>query len=170
MKYIISVSDGISQSENNLSQKWNRSRHSFNEKSPLDTVLSEKLNEVISEGILDSILPFICAANLPIQNDKLNVSHTCGLKTKSNGNAKLLSPRIVVNNGETSGTAKANSEINSNLRSSSKDRHQRRKSSQSLGLLSEYVKFNFLNKFCCLIFFFDAQCLFYFCAFLATKC
>lgn len=134
--------DGASQSEHNLSQKWNRSRHSFNEKSPLDTVLTEKLNEVISEGILDSILPFICAANLPLQNDKLNVSHTCGLKTKSNGNTKLLSPRIVVNNTESSpGTSKGNNDNNSNNRSSSKERHQRRKSSQSLGLLSEYANY-----------------------------
>lgn len=132
-------SDGTTQSENNLGQKWNRSRHSFNEKSPLDTVLTEKLNEVISEGILDSILPFICAANLPLHNDKLNVSHTCGLKTKTNGNAKLLSPRIVVNNGESPGTSKSNNDPN--FRSSSKERHQRRKSSQSLGLLSEYVRY-----------------------------
>lgn len=133
--------DGALQSEHSLSQKWNRSRHSFNEKSPLDTILTEKLNEVISEGILDSILPFICAANLPLQNDKLNVSHTCGLKTKSNGNTKLLSPRIVVNNSESSGTSKGNNDNNSNNRSSSKERHQRRKSSQSLGLLSEYAKY-----------------------------
>lgn len=122
-------------------QPWNRSfkgRHSFNEKSPIDSALTEKLNEVINEGILDSILPFICAVNLPIQNDKLNVSHTCGLKTKSSGNAKLLSPRIVVNNGDTPNTSKSNNE-NPNLRSTSKEGHQRRKLIQSLGLLSEYV-------------------------------
>lgn len=99
----------------------------------------EKLNEVLSEGILDSILPFICAANLPIKSDKLNVGHICGLKTKSIGNAKLLSPRIVVNNGETSSTCKANNE-NPNLKSSAKERHQRKKSSQSFGFLSEYNK------------------------------
>lgn len=104
-------------------------------------MLTEKLNEVINEGILDSILPFICAANLPVQTDKLNVSHTCGLKTKSSGNNKLPSPRIVVNNVETSSTSKGNNEITSNLGSSSKERHQRRKSTQSLNLLSEYVDF-----------------------------
>lgn len=135
-------SDGNVQNENNLTQKWrhkSHSRHSFNEKSPLDTVLTEKLNEVIGEGILDSILPFICAANLPVHGDKLNVSHTCGLKTKSNANNKVLSPRIVVNNAEIPSTSKANNEIGTNLASVSKERHQRRKSVQSVGLLSEYA-------------------------------
>lgn len=125
--------------ENNFNQKWNLSRHSINDKTLLERILTEKLNEVISEGILDSILPFICAANLPLQNDKLNVSHTCGLKAKSNENTKLLSPRIVVNNGESPGSSKVNNEVCSTLRSSSKERHQRRKSSQSIGFLSEYV-------------------------------
>lgn len=104
-------------------------------------MLTEKLHEVISEGILDSILPFICAANLSIQNDKLSVSHTCGLKTKSVHTTKVLSPRIVVNT-EKDETNNANRSINdstTNVTTSSKDRQQRRKSSQSMGLLSEYA-------------------------------
>lgn len=139
--------DGTTQID---SQKWrSKGRTSFNDKSTLDNVLTEKLNEVINEGILDSILPFICAANLQVQNEKLNVSHTCGLKTKSSGSNKLLSPRIVVNNTETSSTSKGNNEISSNLGSSSKERHQRRKSNQSINLLSEYeIGIYFLNFRC----------------------
>lgn len=124
--------------DGNSEQKWrHKTPHSFNEKFPLDSVLIEKLNEVISEGILDSILPFICAAILPVPNDKSNMNHTCGLKTKSNTNTKLLSPRIVVNNTEAPSTSRANNENNSSFGSSAKERHQRKKSNQPIGLLSE---------------------------------
>lgn len=125
--------------------KWRHkhSNFSFNDKSPLDALLTEKLNEVINEGILDSILPFICAANLPLQSDKLNVNHTCGLKTKTNTTTKLLSPRIVVNKDKDDGgasTSRSTNENLSNLAATSKERsHQRRKSVQSVGL-TEYVK------------------------------
>lgn len=104
-------------------------------------MLSEKLHEVINEGILDSILPFICAANLSIQSDKLNVSHTCGLKTKTNSSTKLLSPRIVVNKDkdEGSSTSRSNNDNPTNVAAASKERNQRKKSIQSMGLLSEYA-------------------------------
>lgn len=40
----------------------------------LDPFLKDKLNEVINEGILDSVLPFVCPAqNLTIQNTTKNI-------------------------------------------------------------------------------------------------
>lgn len=81
---------------------------------------------MIGEGILDSILPFICAANLPVQ--KPNVNHVCGLKAKINGTIKIPSPRI---------NANASDNTNKNGNESITDRHPRRKSNHSIGLLSE---------------------------------
>lgn len=134
------ISDG---NANGLTHKW-RYRGRLNEKSPLDTLLSEKLNDVISEGILDSILPFICAVNLPVPSDKIHINHTCGLKiNKSNANnAKLLSPRIAVPKDKDDGpnTSRSNTDNSINLATTStKERNQRRKSNQSIGLLSEFV-------------------------------
>lgn len=137
------ILDGNLQSENCSTHKW-RYKGRFNEKSPLETLLSEKLNEVIGEGILDSILPFICAVNIPMHNDKIHINHTCGLKiNKSNANnAKLLSPRIAVNKDKDDGanTSRSNADNSINLATTSaKDRNQRRKSNQSIGFLSEFV-------------------------------
>lgn len=112
-----------------------KGRPNFGEKSPLDSVLVEKLNEVIGEGILDSILPFICAAILPVQSDKSNLNHTCGLKTKTNGGNKLLSPRIAGNNSEAPSTSRTSNE--NSLAPSSKERQRRKSNNQPIGLLSE---------------------------------
>lgn len=142
-EYLYIFSDGNLQNEFFSTHKW-RYRGRFNEKSPLETLLSEKLNEVISEGILDSILPFICAVNLPVHSDKIHINHTCGLKiNKSNAhNSKLLSPRIAVNKDKDDGpnTSRSNTENSINLSTTStKERNQRRKSNQSIGLLTEFV-------------------------------
>lgn len=112
-------------------------RNSFSDTKPIDTILCEKLNDVINEGILDSILPFICAANLPTQNTKTVTTHICGLKTKTNANQKSLSPSININTSENFNNAKNTNETNSNI--APKERHQRKKSTQSIGLLSEYI-------------------------------
>lgn len=136
--YISICLDGHSQSENFSAHKW-RYRGRFNEKSPIETLLSEKLNEVINEGIFDSILPFICAVNLPIHSDKIHINHTCGLKiNKPNANnAKLLSPRIAVNKEKDDSPNTGRSNADNAI--TTKERHQRRKSNQSIGLLSEFV-------------------------------
>lgn len=113
----------------------------------METLLSEKLNEVIGEGMLDSILPFIYAVNLPMHNDKMHINHTCGLKiNKPNANnVKSLSPRIAGNKDKDkddgASTSRSNADSSSiNLATASaKDRNQRRKSNQSIGLLSEFV-------------------------------
>lgn len=139
--------DGNSQSEIcPTTHKW-RYKGRFNEKSPMETLLSEKLNEVIGEGMLDSILPFICAVNLPMHNDKLHINHTCGLKiNKPNANnMKLLSPRVAGNkdkdkdDGPNTSRSNADGSAINLATTSAKDRNQRRKSNQSIGLLSEFV-------------------------------
>lgn len=139
--------DGNSQSEIcPTTHKW-RYKGRFNEKSPMETLLSEKLNEVIGEGMLDSILPFICAVNLPMHNDKLHINHTCGLKiNKPNANnMKSLSPRIAGNkdkdkdDGPNTSRSNADGSAINLATTSAKDRNQRRKSNQSIGLLSEFV-------------------------------
>lgn len=96
-------------------------------------MLNDKLNEVINEGILDSIIPFICAANLATQNRQPNTNHVCGLKTKANANQKVPSPR---NNASASDSQPVAKTANENS-FANKDRHLRRKSNQSLNLLSE---------------------------------
>lgn len=115
-----------------------RRSNRFSEKTPLDALLSEKLNEIINEGVLDSILPFICAANLSTQSARSVVNHVCGLKTKQNGNVKFPSPRlnsVAVENHFTNATTNESTSI---LTVPNKDRHIRRKSNQPTGLLSEY--------------------------------
>lgn len=88
-------------------------------------VLNDKLNEVINEGILDSILPFICAAILPRQNSKQNINHVCGLKTKARNNADVSDIQ-----------PEAKSASNENI-FVNKDRHLRRNLNQSINLLSK---------------------------------
>lgn len=132
--------DGNIHNENSTTYKW-RYRGRFNEKSPLETLLSGKLNEVIGEGILDSILPFICAVNLPMQNDKVHINHTCGLKINKS-NAKVLSPRIGLNKDKDDGlntNRSTNENASALITTAPKERNQRRKSTQSIGLLTEFV-------------------------------
>lgn len=113
----------------------------------METLLSEKLNEVIGEGMLDSILPFICAANIPMQHDKIHINHTCGMKINkpTANNIKSLSPRIAGNkdkdrdDGPNTSRSNADSSLINLATTSAKDRNQRRKSNQSVGLLSEFV-------------------------------
>lgn len=136
-----SLSDGNVQSDNGSTHKW-RYKGRFNEKSPMEALLSEKLNEVIGEGMLDSILPFICAANMPMQNDKMHISHTCGLKINkpTANNLKSSSPRIVGTRDRDRDDGPHTNRSNAdNSSTSAKDRSQRRKSNQSIGLLSEFV-------------------------------
>lgn len=105
-------------------------KNDFTDKSTANGIIYNKLNDVIGEGILDSILPFICAANLSTQNGKINVNHVCGLKSKTTTTtARLPSPRP--NNGA-EGTSKSATETNTN-----RERHLRKKSNHSIGLLSE---------------------------------
>lgn len=121
----------------------------------METLLSEKLNEVIGEGMLDSILPFICAVNIPMHNDKLHINHTCGLKINkpSANNTKSLSPRLVANkdkdkdDGPNTSRSNADGSAINLATTSAKDRNQRRKSNQSIGLLSEFVSKLNLNEF-----------------------
>lgn len=122
------ISDGNRRRSNNLN------KNGAVEKSPIETVLNDKLNEVINEGILDSILPFICAAaNLPTQSSKQNINHVCGLKSKPNANQKVPSPRNNVSASESQPVARSANENNL----TNKDRHLRRKSNQSINFLSE---------------------------------
>lgn len=114
-------------------------------KSPFDGLLIEKLNEIINEGILDSILPFICAANLSAQNTRANVGHVCALKSKQSPSLKFISPRIHSNALENHNANKNGGETSANLTVSTKDRQNRRKSTQSSSLLSEY---DYLLVFC----------------------
>lgn len=97
-------------------------------------MLYDKLNEVISEGILDSILPFICAAV------NQNIRSACGSgKSKTSQTPvsketfaeKLNTPR----QGATTDLRKA---CDGNaLVPIHKDRNVRRRSSHSIGIASE---------------------------------
>lgn len=66
----------------------------------LDPFLKDKLNEVINEGILDSVLPFVCPAqNLNIQNTTKTLKHQLISKAPilETENEQKKSPRVTDN-------------------------------------------------------------------------
>lgn len=50
--------------------------------------LLSKLDEMVNEGILDSILPFICSLNSSVQN--YNITHTCDSSMKVVQDAQII--------------------------------------------------------------------------------
>uniref|UniRef100_A0A182Q0T7 SANT and BTB domain-containing protein n=1 Tax=Anopheles farauti TaxID=69004 RepID=A0A182Q0T7_9DIPT len=69
-----------------ISQKSQKSKPETVEvpKNRLETILNEKLDEVLNEGILDSVLPFICPSN------GSGYHHKGGTGQKINGNSPLV--------------------------------------------------------------------------------
>lgn len=109
---------------------------------PLGSRLSTNLNDVINEGLLDSILPFICATNAVAQsNAKYGTHHICGLKAKTAGlQAKPLSPNVQ----SASPNHNAGSDKNagdSTASSTPKERQSRKKPNQAIAHLSKYICF-----------------------------
>lgn len=98
----------------------------------LNVVLYDKLNEVISEGILDSILPFICAA--------AHQSHRNG-----NGKGKTSQIPICKDAMAEKSTTPRQSAVQDSRKTADgnalipihKDRNTRRRSSHSMGIASE---------------------------------
>lgn len=96
----------------------------------MNVVLYDKLNEVIGEGVLDSILPFICAAT----------NHTCG-----NGKAKTSQIPISKDTIAEKALTPRQSAIQESRKTTDgnalipihKDRNARRRSSHSIGIASE---------------------------------
>uniref|UniRef100_A0AAG5D193 SANT and BTB domain-containing protein n=1 Tax=Anopheles atroparvus TaxID=41427 RepID=A0AAG5D193_ANOAO len=68
-----------------VSQKSQKSKPEVVEmpKNRLETILNEKLDEVLNEGILDSVLPFICPSNAS------GYHHKSGTGQKMNGSSPL---------------------------------------------------------------------------------
>lgn len=97
-------------------------------------MLHDKLNEVIGEGILDSILPFICAA----ANHNNRNTHTCSKPktsqipiSKDTPAEKPPTPRhTTIQDSRKMGDGNVLAPIH-------KDRHVRRKSSHSIGVVTE---------------------------------
>lgn len=107
---------------------------------PLGSRLSTNLNDVINEGLLDSILPFICATNAVAQsNAKYGTHHICGLKTKTAGlQAKPLSPNVQsASPNHNAGSDKNASD--STASSTPKERQSRKKPNQAIAHLSKYI-------------------------------
>lgn len=126
--------------EHTSPKKPQSSQSQSSEIQPLGSRLSANLNDVIVEGLLDSILPFICANNAAGQaNIKYGTQHICGLKPKTTGlQAKPLSPNVQ----STSPNNNAGSEKNasdSTVNSTPKERQTRKKSNQTLAHLSKYI-------------------------------
>lgn len=112
------------------------------ENSNLDSILTDKLNEVINEGILDSVLPFICAANPTNQSNHIctNKSRTIVLNNQLaiNKDSRAISPRQNTNQDSNGGAVRKTTENTNTLRTTQKDKqHIRRKSTQSIGAVSE---------------------------------
>lgn len=96
----------------------------------LNVVLYDKLNEVIGEGILDSILPFICAAskqsNRNNHNGKAKISQVP--VSKDTAADKSITPRQ-------SATQDPRKIVDGNILAPiHKDRNGRRRSSHSIGV------------------------------------
>lgn len=102
-------------------------------------MLNDKLNEVIGEGILDSILPFICAAS----NQSIRNTNSC-----ANGKGKTSQIPISKDITAEKSTTPRQSAIQDPKKTGDgnallpihKDRNVRRKSSHSLGIHSEWVQ------------------------------
>ncbi|XP_063709375.1 SANT and BTB domain regulator of class switch recombination [Culicoides brevitarsis] len=71
-----------------------RSKFSSNGERGLDTALQAKLDEVINEGILDSVLPFVCGS----ANQECN-GHATVTANQNGAKSKNLSPSVKAING-----------------------------------------------------------------------
>lgn len=102
------------------------------ESQPLASILSKNLNHVINEGLLDSILPFICASDVP-RIAKYDLHHICALKGKTGSQqSKPLCTSVQ------STPATAVGKIISDRNAEQKEQQSRKKPNQSTPHLSKY--------------------------------
>ena len=74
----------------NSHSKSSKTKHeSIDSKLNIDTILSDKLEEVLNEGILDSILPFICPPNQP------STSNTASQYSMPSTSKAISKPQVI---------------------------------------------------------------------------
>lgn len=102
---------------------------------PFASILFKSLRHVMNEELLDSILPFICAYDLPGQMIvKYDAFHICALK----GKTSIVQPKQLgtcVQNAPTSNNGK----INGDKTTEQKDQHSRKNTNQTASRLSKYL-------------------------------
>lgn len=109
-------------------KKRSLSRH-FSLKSKIDSTdnfprlnpcLTEKLDELLNEGILDSFLPFLCNSILPKNNVNSSASPVAGTSNNAVNSSNLIKPKQILLNQKVSskssfGDRKGSIEMNSNF-------------------------------------------------------